>query len=485
MLDADNVSPYNYKKEREWMKENIGYISGISGSVVEIDFPKQLPQLYGELRVQNERAQITLEVQGFLSDTKVNALAFGNTQGLARNMIVQDLQHPICVPVGPQTLGKMFNVFGQPIDGTSLPEDTPTLSIHQSPVPIDKLSVSSEIFVTGIKIIDLLTPLERGGKAGLLGGAGVGKTVLITEMINNMVGRYEGVSIFAGIGERSREGEQLYREMQEAGVLDKTVMVFGQMNEAPAVRFRLPMAALTMAEYFRDEKKQDVLLLIDNIFRFVQAGSEVSVLLGQMPSRVGYQPSLGTDIAELEERISSTKNGAITSIQAVYVPADDFTDPSAVHTFAHLSASIVLSRSRASQGLYPAVNPLESGSNMLTPQVVGERHYRIATAVRRTLAEYEELKDIIAMLGFDELPEKDQQTVLTARKLEKFLTQPFFTTHQFTGMEGKTVDLDDTLSGCERILSGELNDIPADDFYMIGTVDEAIQKFQQREKENE
>lgn len=458
------------------MKQNIGHISGISGSVVEIIFNKKLPQLYSELRVQNEHAALTLEVQGFLSDTKINALAFGNTQGLARGMEVVDLGHPIEVPVGSNTLGRMFNVFGQPIDNTELPSDTPTASIHQQPVAINKLSVSSDIFVTGIKIIDLLAPLERGGKAGLLGGAGVGKTVLITEMINNMVGRYEGVSIFAGIGERSREGEQLYREMQEAGVLNKTVMVFGQMNEAPAIRFRLPMAALTMAEYFRDTQKQDVLLLIDNIFRFVQAGSEVSVLLGQMPSRVGYQPSLGTDIAELEERISSTKEAAITSIQAVYVPADDFTDPSAVHTFAHLSANIVLSRTRAAQGLYPAVNPLESGSNMLTPQIVGERHYRVATAVRRTLAEYEELKDIIAMLGFDELPEKDQQTVLTARKLEKFLTQPFFTTHQFTGMEGRSVDLEETITGCERILSGELNDVSPDDFYMIGSVEEAIQK---------
>lgn len=460
------------------MKKNIGKVSGISGSVVEIIFNQKLPQLYSELRIQNDKVNLTLEVQGFLSDTKVNALAFGNTQGVARHMEVLDLEHPIEVPVGEHTLGKMFNVFGQPIDNTVLPPDTPVRSIHQPPVALDKLSVSSNIFITGIKVIDLLAPLERGGKAGLLGGAGVGKTVLITEMINNMVGRYEGVSIFAGIGERSREGEQLYREMQEAGVLPKTVMVFGQMNEAPAIRFRLPMAALTMAEYFRDTQKQDVLLLIDNIFRFVQAGSEVSVLLGQMPSRVGYQPSLGTDIAELEERISSTKEAAITSIQAVYVPADDFTDPSAVHTFAHLSANIVLSRNRAAQGLYPAVDPLESGSNMLTPQIVGERHYRVATAVRRTLAEYEELKDIIAMLGFDELPEHDQQTVLIARKLEKFLTQPFFTTYQFTGMEGKSVHLEDTIAGCERILSGELNDIPPDDFYMIGTVDEAVEKYQ-------
>ncbi|MBQ8558084.1 MAG: F0F1 ATP synthase subunit beta, partial [Alphaproteobacteria bacterium] len=451
------------------MKKNIGIIKEISGSVVEIIFDKKLPALYNELQITDNHISLKLEVQGYTSVNSINALAFGNTQGLSRGMQVLDTGHPIKVPVGPNVLGHMFNIFGDTLDDTQIPENTPTRSIHQSAVPMDKLSVSSEIYVTGIKIIDLLAPLERGGKAGLLGGAGVGKTVLITEMINNMVGRYDGVSIFAGIGERSREGEQLYREMKEAGVLDKTVMIFGQMNEAPGIRFRLPLSALTMAEYFRDTQKQDVLLLVDNIFRFVQAGSEVSVLMGQMPSRVGYQASLGTDIAELEERISSTKDAAITSIQAVYVPADDFTDPSAVHTFAHLSANIVLSRKRASQGLYPAVDPLESGSNMLAPQIVGDRHYQVATAVRRTLAEYEELKDIIAMLGFDELPEKDQETVNIARKLERFLTQPFFTTHQFTGMDGKSVSLEDTIIGCERILSGELNDISPDDFYMSGT----------------
>ena len=434
------------------------------------------------MQITNTHIPLKLEVQGYTSINSVNALAFGNSQGLSRGMQVLDTGHPIEVPVGPNVLGHMFNIFGDTLDDTQIPENTPTRSIHQSAVPMDKLSVSSEIYVTGIKIIDLLAPLERGGKAGLLGGAGVGKTVLITEMINNMVGRYDGVSIFAGIGERSREGEQLYREMKEAGVLDKTVMIFGQMNEAPGIRFRLPLSALTMAEYFRDTKKQDVLLLVDNIFRFVQAGSEVSVLMGQMPSRVGYQASLGTDIAELEERISSTKDAAITSIQAVYVPADDFTDPSAVHTFAHLSANIVLSRKRASQGLYPAVDPLESGSNMLAPQIVGDRHYQIATAVRRTLAEYEELKDIIAMLGFDELPEKDQETVNIARKLERFLTQPFFTTHQFTEMDGKSVSLEDTIIGCERILSGELNDISPDDFYMSGTIDEVIQKHRNRQQ---
>lgn len=456
------------------MTENTGKITAISGSIVEVRF-KKLPAVFNELKT-GDNNELTLEVQGYKDESTVRAIAMGATQGLNRGMRVVDTGHQIIVPVGDAVLGRMMNVFGQPIDKKGPIKSKLHNAIHNAAKPLSDLSVSSEIFVSGIKAIDLLAPMERGGKAGLFGGAGVGKTVLITEMINNMVGRYEGVSIFTGIGERSREGEQLYREMQEAGVLGKTVMVFGQMNEAPGVRFRVALSALTMAEYFRDEKKQDVLLLIDNIFRFIQAGSEVSVLLGQMPSRVGYQPSLGTDIADLEERISSTKDGAITSIQAVYVPADDFTDPSATHTFAHLSSTIVLSRQRAAQGLYPAVDPLASSSNMLTPLIVGERHYRVATEVRRTLAEYEELKDIIAMLGFDELPEKDQQTVLTARKLERFLTQPFFTTHQFTGMDGKSVDLEETISGCERILKGEFNALSEEDFFMIGTVDEALAK---------
>ncbi len=456
------------------MTKNIGIISAVSGSVVEVKF-KKLPAQFNQLTT-GEHDDLVLEVQGYMDENTVRALAMGSTQGLFRGMKVTDTGHQIEVPVGKETLGRMFNVLGQPIDGKKALKTKTTRPIHAEPVKIDDIEVSSEIFITGIKAIDLLAPMERGGKAGLFGGAGVGKTVLITEMINNMVGRYEGVSLFAGIGERSREGEQLYREMEEAGVLNKTIMIFGQMNEAPGVRFRVALSALTMAEYFRDEKKQDVLLLIDNIFRFIQAGSEVSVQLGQIPSRVGYQPSLGTDIADLQERIASTKEAAITSVQAVYVPADDFTDPSATHTFAHLSSTIVLSRNRAAQGLYPALDPLASGSNMLTPLIVGERHYRVATAVRKTLAQYEDLKDIIAMLGFDELPEHDQQTVLTARKLERFLTQPFFTTGQFTGMTGKSVSLEDTISGCERILSGEFNHMNENNFYMIGTVDEALEK---------
>ena len=452
--------------------KNTGFIAAINGGVIEVTFPSKLPALYNELKI----GSLTAEVQGYIDEHNVRALVMGSTHGLARNTEVVDLGHQIEVPVGDKILGRMFNVFGEPIDKKPAPKSVLRKSIHAEALPLNQRKTHPEIFISGIKAIDLLAPMERGGKTGLFGGAGVGKTVLITELINNMVGRYEGASIFCGVGERSREGEQLYREMHDAGVLDKTVMVYGQMNEAPGVRFRVPLTGLTMAEYFRDKEKKDVLFLVDNIFRFVQAGSEVSVLLGQIPSRVGYQPSLGTDIADLEERIASTESAAITSIQAVYVPADDFTDPSAVHTFAHLSSSIVLSRARAAQGLYPAVDPLSSASNMLTPQIVGERHYKVAVAVRKCLAEYEDLKDIIAMLGFDELPESDQNTVLTARKLERFLTQPFYTTYQFTDMEGRSVDLEKTIEGCERILSGEFNYLSENDFFMVGDIDEVVEK---------
>jgi F-type H+-transporting ATPase subunit beta len=367
----------------------------------------------------------------------------------------------------------MFNVFGEPIDRKGDLKETEWRSIHRERVPISQRATTSEIFETGIKAIDVVVPLERGGKAGLFGGAGVGKTVVITEMIHNMVGRHEGVSLFCGIGERCREGEELYREMKVAGVLDNTVMIFSQMNEPPGSRFLVGHAALTMAEYFRDDARQDVLLLIDNIFRFIQAGSEVSGLMGQLPSRLGYQPTLGTELANLEERICNTATGAITSIQAVYVPADDFTDPAAVHTFAHLSASLVLSRKRASEGLYPAVDLLQSSSKMLNPVIAGKRHYRIAQEVRKTLATYEELKDIIAMLGLEELSKEDRRTVFRARRLERFFTQPFFTTEQFTGLPGKIVDLDDALEGCERILHDEFSDFPEKALYMVGKIDEA------------
>jgi F-type H+-transporting ATPase subunit beta len=374
-------------------------------------------------------------------------------------------------------------VFGEPIDYKDAPEAAEYRSIHGKPAPLVRRSTSTEVFHTGIKAIDVLAPIERGGKAGLFGGAGVGKTVLIMEMIHNMVGQYEGVSIFCGIGERVREAEELYREVQSAGVLDSTVLVYGQMNEQPGARFRVGHTALTAAEYFRDEKRQDVLMLIDNVFRFVQAGSEISGLLGRLPSRVGYQPTLASELADLEERIGSTESGAISSIQAVYVPADDFTDPAAVHIFSHLSASIVLSRQRASQGLYPAIDPLNSASKMLTPHVVGKRHYDIAREIRRTLAEYEELKDIIAMLGLEELSREDRRTVGRARRLERFLTQPFFSTEQFTGQEGKAVETEDALEGCERILNDEFEEVGERAFYMIGTIDEGLsQRGQKKSK---
>ena len=449
-----------------------GTVISVRGSVVDARFTEGLPPLHNRL-LAGEDVQVVIEVISHLTSELARGIALTPTQGLARGSRVVDTGEPLKVPVGERLLGRMFNVFGETIDDKEKIEGGEWRSIHQRPVPLARQATQSEIFETGIKAIDVLTPLELGGRAGLFGGAGVGKTVLITEMINNMVGQHEGVSIFCGIGERSREGEELYREMIEAGVLDNTVMIFGQMKEPPGARFRVGHAALTMAEYFRDDARQDVLLLIDNIFRFIQAGSEVSGLMGQIPSRVGYQPTLATELAELEERIANTQSGAITSVQAVYVPADDFTDPAAVHVFSYLSASIVLSRKRASEGLYPAVDPLQSGSKMLTPRLAGERHYRLAQEIRRTLANYEELKDIIAMLGLEELSQEDRKVVFRARRLERFLTQPFFTTEQFTGLSGKLVSLEDALAGCERILNDEFSNLPERAVYMIGKIDEA------------
>ena len=387
-------------------------------------------------------------------------------------MAVTDTGGPLKAPVGKGILSRMFDVFGNAIDRQAAPTDVHWRSVHRAPPALARRSTQSEIFETGIKVIDVLTPLERGGKTGLFGGAGVGKTVLLTEMIHNMIGHQEGVSIFCGIGERCREGEELYRDMKTAGVLPNMVMLFGHMNESPGSRFRVGHAALTMAEYFRDDEHRDVLLLIDNIFRFIQAGSEVSGLMGQMPSRLGYQPTMGTELSRLEERIANTDTGAITSIQAVYVPADDFTDPAAVHTFSHLSASIVLSRKRAGEGLFPAIDPLQSSSKMATPGIVGERHYGLAQKIRQTLAQYAELKDIIAMLGLEQLSPEDRNVVARARRLERFLTQPFFTTEQFTGLKGKLVNLKDALDGCERILGDEFKDHPESALYMIGTIED-------------
>ena len=450
---------------------NQGKVLSVRSSVVDVSFPTA-PSIRNVLKA-GDNGQVIIEVFTQLDNNTVRGVALTPTQGLARGSTVIDTGKPFEVPVGKELLGRVFNVFGQTIDKKANIEGAELRSIHREPIPLRDQSTVSEIFETGIKAIDVLAPLERGGKAGLFGGAGVGKTVLITEMIHNTVSHHEGMSIFCGIGERCREGEELYREMEESGVLGNTVMVFGQMNEPPGARFRVGHAALTMAEYFRDDSKQDVLLMIDNIFRFIQAGMEVSGLLGQLPSRLGYQPTLATELAELEERICNTKTGAITSIQAVYVPADDFTDPSAVHTFGHLSATIALSRKRASEGLYPAIDLLQSGSKMLMPNIAGERHYKIAQEIRKTLAVYEDLKDIIAMLGISELSREDQRTVFRARRLERFFTQPFFVTEQFTGTAGKMVSREETLIGCERILNDEFAEYPERALYMIGSIDEA------------
>ncbi len=450
-----------------------GNIVAVNGSVVDVCFEESLPNLRNML-VTGENERIIMEVAAHLSETVIRSIALTPTAGLGRGDSVTDQGRPLTMPVGESLLGRMLNVFGQPIDsGPPLDREIEKRPIYRNPVPLSSRIVQSEIFETGIKIIDLLTPLEKGGKAGLFGGAGVGKTVIITEMINNMVGSYEGVSLFCGIGERCREAEELYRDMKQAGVLHKTAMIFGQMNEPSGARFKIGHAALTLAEYFRDTKRKDVLLLIDNIFRFIQAGSEVSGLMGRIPSHVGYQPTLASELAELEERICSTISGSITSVQAVYVPADDFTDPAASHVFSHLSASIVLSRKRASQGFYPAVDPLASNSSMLTPDIVSQKHYQVVQAVRKTLSDYEDLKDIIAMLGLEELSGDDRRTVAIARRLERFLTQPFFTTQQFTGMTGKRVHLPRTIEGCERILNGDFLKIPEQSLYMIGSIEEA------------
>lgn len=452
-----------------------GVVVAVRGSVVDMLFADGLPPIYSLLR-SGPTGQVVIEVLVQRDARHVRGIALTPTEGLARGMRVENTGGPLKAPVGKAILSRMFNVFGDTIDREAPLRDMQWRSVHQAPPPLVRRSTRAEIFVTGIKVIDVLSPLERGGKAGLFGGAGVGKTVLLTEMIHNMVGHQEGVSIFCGIGERSREGEELYREMKAAGVLPNMVMLFGQMNEPPGARFRIGHAALTMAEYFRDDQHRDVLLLVDNIFRFIQAGAEVSGLMGQMPSRLGYQPTMGSELAGLEERIANTDNGAITSIQAVYVPADDFTDPAAVHTFGHLSASIVLSRKRASEGLYPAIDPLQSSSKMATPGIVGERHYLLAQAIRRTLAQYAQLKDIIAMLGIEQLSQDDRNVVARARRLERFLTQPFFTTEQFTGLTGKLVSLEAALDGCERILADEFKDFPESALYMIGAVDEAYAK---------
>ncbi len=451
-----------------------GVVSALRGGVLDVEFPGHLPELGNKLFLPDSGC--VLEVVAHPNRHTVRALALNPTRGIGRGARVVDTGGPLRVPVGPGLLGRMLSVFGEAIDDGPPLEALRWDSIHRQPVSLTRRVTTWSIFETGIKAIDLLAPLARGENAGLFGGAGVGKTVLIMELIHNTISRHHGVGMFCGIGERCREGEELRRKLAESGVLARTVLLFGQMNEPPGARFRVGHAALTIAEYFREEEHQDVLLLIDNIFRFIQAGSEVSGLLGRVPSRMGYQSTLASELAALEERICSTDSGAITSVQAVYVPADDFTDPAAVHAFGHLTSSVLLSRTRSSQGLLPAVDPLRSKSSLLVPQVVGERHYRVAGEVRRTLAEYEELKDIIAMLGLEELSSEDRRVVNRARRLERFLTQPFFSTSKFTGLGGRAVALEDTLDGCERILSDEFHDHRESLLYMVGTVQEALER---------
>lgn len=470
-------------------KTNVGYITQVIGPVVDVRFPGgRLPEIYNALKIQGKNeagndVNITCEVQQLLGDNQVRAVAMSTTDGLVRGMEAVDAGKPISVPVGPGTLGRIFNVIGDPVDELGPIDSQESSSIHRSAPLLTELETKPSVFETGIKVVDLLAPYRRGGKIGLFGGAGVGKTVIIMELINNIAKAHGGVSVFGGVGERTREGNDLYNEMKESGVINeknisesKVALVYGQMNEPPGARMRVALSALTVAEYFRDISKQDVLLFIDNIFRFVQAGSEVSALLGRMPSAVGYQPTLGTEMGELQERITSTKEGSITSIQAVYVPADDLTDPAPATTFAHLDATTVLSRNLAAKGIYPAVDPLDSTSTMLQPSVVGDVHYGIARAVQSTLQRYKELQDIIAILGLDELSEDDRLVVARARKIERFLSQPFFVAEVFTGSPGKYVKLSDTIKGFQMILSGELDSLPEQAFYMVGNIDEVLAK---------
>ena len=456
-------------------QENRGTVESVRGSVIDVRFDDDLPAMHSLLRVVGD-VEVRVEVLLHLDEQRARCVALDASQGIGRGDPVVDTGRPIEVPVGKNIIGRMFNVFGEAIDRMDAPEADEWRTIFRPSVPLQDRVTTSDVYETGIKALDLLAPLERGGKAGLFGGAGVGKTVLIMELIHNTAGAHEGVSVFCGIGERCREGEELYHELKDVGVLDNAVLVYGQMNEPPGSRFRVGHSALTMAEYFRDDRQQDVLLMIDNIFRFIQAGMEVSGLIGRLPSRLGYQPTLATELADLEERICNTRSGAITSVQAVYVPADDFTDPAAVHTFGHLTASIVLSRDRASQGFYPAVDLLQSNSNMLSPSIVGKKHFQVAQEVRTTLAEYEDLKDIIAMLGIEELSREDRRTVGRARQLERFLTQPFYVTESFTNLKGRAVSREETVAGCERILSDEFEEFSEGSFYMIGSVDEAKKK---------
>lgn len=458
-------------------EKNIGTIVQIIGAVLDIKFlPEKLPKLLNAIEIDNNGKRLVVEVAQHIGDDVVRCIAMGSTDGLVRGMQAVDTGSSITVPVGKATLGRIFNLLGEPVDNKPAPENAERWAIHRSAPAYEELAATNEVLETGIKVVDLIAPYLKGGKIGLFGGAGVGKTVIIMELINNIAKQHGGLSVFSGVGERTREGNDLYNEMSESGVINKTALVFGQMNEPPGARMRVALSGLTMAEYFRDKEGQDVLLFIDNIFRFTQAGSEVSALLGRMPSAVGYQPTLATEMGALQERITSTNKGSITSVQAVYVPADDLTDPAPATTFAHLDATTVLSRDIASMGIYPAVDPLESTSRILTPEIVGTEHYEVARAVQGILQRYNELQDIIAILGMDELDDNDKITVSRARKIQRFLSQPFSVAEQFTGMEGKYVPIKETIRGFKEIIEGKHDDLPESAFLFVGTIEEAIAK---------
>ncbi|MBQ7187257.1 MAG: F0F1 ATP synthase subunit beta [Ruminococcus sp.] len=464
--------------------KNVGKVVQIVGAVVDIRFEKDhLPNLLNAVEIMLNGQKLTVEVAQHIGDDVVRCIAMSSTDGLVRGTEAVDTGRAISVPVGRETLSRMFNLLGEPVDNKPAPETKERWPIHRDPPSYEEQKASNEVLETGIKVVDLIAPYLKGGKIGLFGGAGVGKTVLIMELINNIAKQHGGISVFTGVGERTREGNDLYNEMIESGVIDKTVLVYGQMNEPPGARMRVGLSGLTMAEYFRDVEGQDVLLFIDNIFRFTQAGSEVSALLGRMPSAVGYQPTLATEMGALQERITSTKKGSITSVQAVYVPADDLTDPAPATTFAHLDATTVLSRSIASLGIYPAVDPLESNSRILTPEIVGSEHYQVARDVQSILQRYKELQDIIAIMGMDELSDEDKLTVSRARKIQRFLSQPFSVAEQFTGMQGKYVPIKETIRGFKEIIEGKHDDLPESAFLFVGTIEEAVEKAKKTEED--
>ena len=470
------LSPTGDGKEIK-MAKNIGKVIQIIGPVIDVRFENgHLPDLLNAIEIEHEGRKVVCEVASQIGDDVVRCIAMSGTDGMSRGMEAVDTGSGITVPVGTETLGRIFNLLGEPIDNKEAPKDAEKWCIHRDPPSYSEQEGTTEILETGIKVVDLIAPYAKGGKIGLFGGAGVGKTVLIMELINNVAKQHGGISVFTGVGERTREGNDLYNEMKESGVLQKTALVYGQMNEPPGARMRVALSGLTMAEYFRDKEGQDVLLFIDNIYRFTQAGSEVSALLGRMPSAVGYQPTLATEMGALQERITSTKRGSITSVQAVYVPADDLTDPAPATTFAHLDATTVLSRGIASLGIYPAVDPLDSTSRILAPEVVGIEHYEVASNVKKILQRYKELQDIIAIMGMEELSEEDKVIVARARKIQRFLSQPFSVAEQFTGMEGKYVPLKETVRGFKEILEGKHDDLPESAFLFVGTIEEAIEK---------